>query len=201
MTGQGCGRRATLALSLLAWLQGATALSAKADGMPASAAEAKQRKQAGVRIHRLPADPSAVILRWDSLGGMSPEPEQPALLLQASGDFTARPQAAGAARRAGHLDSAGVQALLHEVIDTQRFASITAAPILAEIAAAAQRTGRQFEVRDGGETRITLSLPDLKHSVSFPALHAAQALFPEIDALRRLRAVQLRLLAVAELAR
>ena len=149
----------------------------------------------------LPADPSAVILRWDSRGGMRPEPEQPALLLHASGDFSARPLPGSTVRRQGRLDAAAVQALLNEILVQHRFASISAADIQSQISEISQRTGRLFAVMDGGETRIELQLPAVQHHVVLPAMQAARARFPEIEPLQRLHAIQQRLLALAETAK
>jgi len=190
LTHSSFGRRATMTLGLLACLPGGFATGARAQGLAASP-----------RAFRLPADMSAVVLRWDSLGGMAPGPDEPALLVHSGGVFTARPLQPGAARRRGRLDGAGLQALLRELVDGLGFAAISADDIQAQIAAISQRTGRNVQVVDGGETRIALTMPNLSHSVTFAALHVFAPLFPEIDALRRLRAVQLRLLALAETAR
>lgn len=153
--------------------------------------------------HRLPDDPNAVILRWDSGGGLratsaSAEPgEQAALLLHASGEFSARPAHGSTARRTGRLTPAALQALLTELIDHHGFSSISAEDIQAQMADIVRRTGRVYSVMDGGVTRISLQLPAVQHSVEMAALHAAQARFPEIGGLQRLLAVQQRLLALA----
>lgn len=151
--------------------------------------------------YRLPTDPLAVILRWDSLGGMGLETPQAALIVHASGDFSARPHPGDAVRRTGRLEPAALQGLLAEVLEQHRFATISAAAILAQIQEISQRTGRMFKTMDGGETRIELDLPQVQHRVVFPALHAAQGMFPEIEALRRLYAIQQRLLTLANTAR
>lgn len=160
-----------------------------------------QAPNTGTRPYRLPPDPLAVILRWDSLSGMGLETSQPALLVQASGDFSARPHPGNAVRRTGRLESAELQGLLAEVLEQHRFASISAEAVLAQIHEISQRTGRLFKTMDGGETCIEIDLPQVQHRVLFPALHAAQGLFPEVEALRHLHAIQQRLLSLANRAR
>lgn len=142
-----------------------------------------------------------MILRWDSLGGVGRETPQAALLVQASGDFSARPRPGDTVRRTGRLAPAALQALLTEILDQHRFASISAAAISARIQQISQRTGRMFKTLDGGETGIELDLPHLQHRVVFPALQAAHGQFPEVEALRHLHAIQQRLLSLANEAR
>jgi hypothetical protein len=95
--------------------------------------------------------------------------------VHASGDFSARPPPGSAARRTGRLEPEALQALLARVLVQHRFASISATAIGSEISQISQRTGRLFQVMDGGET--------------------------EIEPLRRLHAIKQALLALAHSAR
>ena len=155
--------------------------------------------------YKLPEVGSVVVLRWDSIGGMMPTPPgqpEPALVLHANGRFSAKASAASAPRRGmGQLEPAALQALLAELLLTHGFASLDGAAIQAQLEAISQHTGRLFKVMDAGVTRITLTLPAVQHTVEMPALHAAVRLFPEVQALRQLHAVQQRLLALAQTAR
>ena len=121
-------------------------------------------------------------------------------LLQASGRYTARPLPGSKARRTGQLDADALQRLLAEVLVQQRFATISGPAIVAEIEAISQRTGRLFNVMDGGETTIEVTLPDVRHQVVLAAMQAAYRRFPEVEPLQRLHAVQQRLLALADTA-
>lgn len=153
---------------------------------------------------RLPPSSSAVILRWDRLGGLrasSDAGEDPALLLYADGRYSAPAAALGGPRRTGRLDPTELRELLVHLVHQQRFAEIDARDIQARMRRIAADTGRLAAIMDGGVTRIELTLPDLQHRVELPNLHAAARSFPEIDALQRLLAVQKRLLELAQAAR
>lgn len=151
--------------------------------------------------YRLPTDLQSVILRWESRGGLGVDTGESALLVHANGRYTARPLPGANVRRAGQLDSTALQGLLAEVLVQHRFATISSAAIVAQIEDISQRTGRLFKMMDGGETTIEVSLPDVQHRVVLGALQAAHRLFPEVEPLQRLHAVQQRLLALANTAR
>lgn len=153
---------------------------------------------------RLPPPSPAVILRWDRLGGLRARDDtgdDPALLLHADGRYSAPSATLGGPRRTGRLDPAELRELLVDLVHRQRFAEIDARDIQARIRRIAADTGRLAATMDGGVTRIELTLPDLQHRVELPNLHATARSFPEIDAVRRLLAIQQRLLALAQTAR
>ena len=149
----------------------------------------------------LPADLDAVILRWTSSGGMLPTLDADALLIQASGAYSARARPGERRRRSGRLEAQALQALLIWVIEHQGFAQLSGEAMLAEIQGIGARSGRLFRVMDGGEMAFELDLPDLQHRVSFAALDAAFSRFPEVDGLRRLHAIKQLLLSLADSAR
>lgn len=153
----------------------------------------------------MPADTGAVIIRWDSLGGLrvAGTVPEPALLVHADGRFSAPGRTPGGPRRTGQLSRLQLQDLLSDVLLRQRFGSIDASDIQARIRAVAQADGqgRVLLGMDGGVTRIEVDLPGLRHRVEWPGLHQAQNSFPEVEPLQRLYAIQQRLLAVAGSAR
>lgn len=186
--------RRTVLLSVLCSGLGWPALAASAAGGGPSAASA---------LIRLPDRPKDVIVRWDRAGGMRPGSPvlEPALVIHADGTFFASPLNPGGARRAGRLTPAQLQAVLHDIVDRQDFGSIRAEQIQAQLREVTERTGRLLNVMDGGITRIEVRLPDGHHAVEMPALHAAHHLFPEVEPLQRLFAIQQRLLDVTQAAR
>lgn len=166
------------------------------------------RAQAGPTVSRpdlrLPPPSPAVVLRWDRLGGLRASHDggdEPALLLHADGRYSAPPATLGGARRSGQLSRAELRALLEDIVHRLRFAEIDARDIQTRMQRIATDTGRLAITRDGGVTRIELTLPDLQHRVELPNLHASARSFPEIDALQRLLAIQQRLLELAQTAR
>ena len=149
----------------------------------------------------LPADPTAIILRWSNTGGMLPTVDADALLIHANGVFSARARPGDPRRRTGQLSPQALQDLLAWLIEAQGFARLSGEAMLAEIGLISERSGRLFRVMDGGESSFEIDLPGLQHRVSFAALDAAFSRFPEVDGLRRLHAIKQRLLNLANTVR
>lgn len=90
------------------------------------------------------------------------------------------------------LNQAQLQSLLNFMVQERHFPVIKADAILQQIDHL-QQQGRLFAVADALSTRIILTLPR-SHSVDFYAVDWAARLFPEINALQDLNAIQNRLL-------
>ena len=149
----------------------------------------------------LPAAPHAVVLRWESTGGLLPTEDATVLLIHANGVFSARARPGDLRRRTGQLSAQALQDLLAWIIEAQGFARLSGEAMLAEIGLISERSGRLFRVMDGGESSFEIDLPGLQHRVSFAALDAAFSRFPEVDGLRRLHAIKQRLLNLANTVR
>ena len=149
----------------------------------------------------MPADPIAVVLRWESIGGMLTAGDADVLLIHAYGVFSARAKPGDLHRRSGRLDAQALQDLLTWIVELQGFGHLCGEAMLAEIRFISERSGRLFRVMDGGEMSFEIDLPGLRHRVSLAALDAAFLRFPEVDGLRRLHAIKQRLLQLADSAR
>jgi hypothetical protein len=112
--------------------------------------------------------------------------------------MSARAVPPDAERAVGAMDAANLQDLMRFIVDEQDFFSIEADAITARIQQIGARDGRLFVVADAATTHVSITLQDRKHKVTLYAVGFAARLFPEIDALQRLRRIELRLLATAE---
>lgn len=158
--------------------------------------------------YALPADPLAVVLRWDSLGGLRAagdraDPADSAVLeVHASGRYTTRGAAPGAPRRAGQLSPAQLQDLLRAVVQTHRFTAIDAADIERRLAASTVPGQARLKSADAPVTRIRLDLPanQTHHVVELHDVHGKARRHPEVAELQNLLALQQRLLTLVQAA-
>jgi hypothetical protein len=149
-------------------------------------------------------DPEAdqVVLTFDISQGVGVASGEagynPLLEVTADGHMSARAVPPGAKRVAGSIGPEGLEELLGYIVDEQDFFSIEADEITAEIEKIGAQDGRRLLVADAPTTTVSVGLEDREHIVSLYAVGFAAMLFPEIDALQRLRRIELHLLETAE---
>jgi len=145
----------------------------------------------------LRANGMAEVLRFD-IGPEGRFATAPLLVIQAGGAVWVRPIAPGAARVQGRMAVADLRALIGYIVDTEGLLTITEADLAARIAQATAAGGPMFRMADAATTEIALTLQGTRHGVAFHGLAFAAQLFPGIEAVQRLRRIELHLLRVAE---
>lgn len=138
-----------------------------------------------------------MVLRFDigpDRGGDAP----PLLDIMANGRFSVRAVQPGAARVQGGLADGVLQGLVDFIVTTEGFLAISADEITARIDQISADGGPMLLVADAPTTRLALDLGTGEHAVTFFATGFAARLFPQIDALQRLRRIEVHLLALAE---
>jgi hypothetical protein len=122
----------------------------------------------------------------------------PLLEVMADGRMSARAVAPGAGPVVGTLSPEDLRDLISFVVDEQDFFAIDADEIAAQIEQIGAQDGRRLLVADAPTTHVSVMLKDHTHTVSLYAVGFSAMLFPEIDALQRLRRIELRLLETTE---
>jgi hypothetical protein len=146
--------------------------------------------------YALPSNPQAAVISYDSKGGMVPRASgTPLIAIHADGSVVGWNPDGGGRLELASLGVAGLQELLRFILLDQRFAESDGARINAEIKELAGKSGRIFSVADAGVSVIAVDIPAVHHEVEFYALDWAARLFPEIDELQRLAAVERRIKA------
>lgn len=161
--------------------------------------------------HSLPTAPDAIVIQWRTLGGLSINRTNIAdLTIYADGKSVLGPRFGQGKHRQGQLSMGQIQDLLKFAIDEQRFFRFDSRAVDAEIKAILRQ--RQLDSQDaggialplgppyvdGGTTVIMIAADDQQHEVQFQGLAFAIQDYPQIEALQQLRAVELKLLRVAE---
>jgi hypothetical protein len=158
--------------------------------------------------HALPDDPRAPILVWRSSGGLrEPGSEGPDLTIRADGSCAVGERFGGTGGVETRLSPRRVQELLNVAIDDARFFDIDAAEIDAQIEAVRRRRSKSEATVsmplgppyvDAGTTYIMVAADGRRHEVVVHGLSAAAREYREVEALARLRSIELHLLSLAE---
>ena len=161
-------------------------------------------------MHALPADPEAVVIRWQSEGGQAGQAAGPDLEVRADGTVTVGRRLTGGRPVEGRIPPARLQALLDCALDENGFLEIDAGQLERRIEASrraradAGSAGEAVAVPSGppyldtGTTVVMVAADGRRHEVRQQGLFAAAREHPDIPALAQLRAIELRLLALAE---
>lgn len=144
-------------------------------------------------------DPASgiTVVRFD-IGPDRGDDAPPLLLIMADGSYSVRAVQPGAARVMGRLADGELQALLDLIVTTEDFLAIRTDKISAQIDQISADGGPMLLMADAPTTRLALDLGTGPQAVTFYATGSAARLFPQIDALQRLRRIELHLLALAE---
>jgi hypothetical protein len=160
--------------------------------------------------HQLPADPKAVVIQWRSGGGLAGEGSGRDLTLRADGTVTLGPRFGHGRTREGRISAAELQDLLRFALDQNAFFAFDPAQVARQLeASSAARTparppGEALAVpagppyMDAGATTILIAADGRRHEVSYHGLFAAAREHPESRPLAQLRAIELRLLDLAQ---
>lgn len=161
--------------------------------------------------HTLPNSSDAIVIQWQTQGGLSIDRSNIAdLTIYADGRTIVGPRFSQGTCGESQLEIGQIQDLLRFAIDENDFFSIDSRAVDAEIEAILQQ--RQAAPQeagviavplgppyiDAGTTVILIAADGQQHEVSFQGLVFAAQDFPEITALQQLRAIELKLLNVAE---
>ncbi len=159
--------------------------------------------------HQLPADPEAIVIEWRSSGGLrETDDETPDLVVRAGGRVTVGPRLAGGRPADGRITPRRLQDLLAFALDQNRFFEIDGRALERAVAAARKRreapaaSGGAVALGppylDAGTTRILIAADRRRQVVEHQGLFAAARDYPEIEALGGLRAIELRLMELAQ---
>jgi len=141
----------------------------------------------------LPEDPGAIVVLLAKSRGA----DEPQALLELSADATLRTRNGSKAANAADL-----QELLAYIVDDQRFFDIDEQAIRLAVHQSNSRHGSAVVVMDAPTTHITVRLHDREHTVAQYSLAFRAQRFSDVDPLRRLAAIERRIIrfgAVAHL--
>jgi hypothetical protein len=142
-------------------------------------------------------DSGRMVLRFD-IGPDRGRDAPPLLDIMANGRFSVRAIEPGAARVQGRLADGVLQGLVDYIVTTEGFLAINGGEISAQIKQISADGGPVLVVADAPTTRLTLDLGLGQHAVTLYATGFAARLFLQIDALQRLRRIEVHLLQLAE---
>ena len=161
--------------------------------------------------HVLPAAPAAPVIEWSTAGGLGDAGgEAPDLVIRSDGLVEVGERFGGGRRVTGRIEPAELQRLLESALDEHGFFAVDDAAIDAAVDTARRRRaaegGGEETVAvplgppypDAGTSRIMVAADGRRHEVRRHALFAAAREYPEVAALGDLRAIEERLLALAE---
>jgi hypothetical protein len=160
--------------------------------------------------HRLPADPNAVVMQWRSDGDLAGEASGPDLTLRADGRVTLGPRFGLGRPVEGRITAAELEELLRFALDRNAFFAfepVKVARQLEQSGAAQARSSPPGEAVavpagppyiDAGTTTILIAADGRRHEVSYHGLFAAAREHPDSEPLAQLRAIELRLLDLAQ---
>lgn len=152
------------------------------------------------------------MIEWSTSEGLRPAPgEGPDLAIAGDGSVRLGPRFGAGTPVEDALAPAALEELLRFVLDEHGFFAIDDAGLERELAAAALRRESQGEegggilavplgppYADAGMSRLAVEARGRRHEVAVHGLFAAAREYPEIEALAHLRAIEERLLALAE---
>ena len=160
--------------------------------------------------HQVPADPNAVVVQWRSDGSLAGEASGPDLTLRADGRVTLGPRFGRGRPVEGRITEDELQDLLRFALDENAFFAfepVKVARQLEQSGAAQARSSPPGEAvavpagppyMDAGTTTILIAADGRRHEVSYHGLFAAAREHPDSKPLAQLRAIELRLLDLAQ---
>jgi hypothetical protein len=161
-------------------------------------------------IHSLPEASDAVVLKWQTTGGLSIDRSNIAdLTIYADGKTMLGPRFSQGTHRETQVDPGQIQDLLRFAIDENSFFNIDDRAINTEIETIQQQRQAVAEAGaiavplgppyiDVGNSVILIAADGQQHEVSIHGLAFAAQDFPEVETLQQLRAIELKLLNMAE---
>ena len=162
-------------------------------------------------IYRLPTDSGAIVIQWRTIGGLSGSDDSTAdLTIYAGGKTIVGPRFSQGKIVEGRLTSQQIQQLLSFAIDDNDFFGFDARAVeevvnkVLEERRANSQEGDVIAVPlgppyiDVGTTIILIAADGKQHEVKYQGLFFAAQDFPEIEALQKLRAIELKLLSMAK---
>jgi hypothetical protein len=176
--------------------------------LTALAASAQER--AHPMTHQLPAAPKAVVIQWRSEGGLAGEASDPDLTLRADGTVTVAPRFGNGRAVEGRITEGQLQDLLRFALDDNEFFAFDPVQVARQLAASGAARARSSPpgeavavpagppYMDAGTSTILIAADGRRHEVSYHGLFAAAREHPDSKPLARLRAIELRLLELAQ---
>ena len=161
--------------------------------------------------HRLPDAPDAPVIEWSTAGGLGdPGGGGADLVVRSDGQVEVGERFGGGRRLTGRIAPSELQGLLESALETHGFFELDDAAIdeavddvrrrraaeAPEDGVAAVGLGPPFP--DAGTSRIMIAADGRRHEVCRHALFASAREYPEVEALGNLRAIEQRLLSLAE---
>jgi hypothetical protein len=160
--------------------------------------------------HELPDD--TAVIEWSTSGGLAdPGGGSPDLVVHPDGRVEVGERFAGGKATSGRIAPSELQSLLQVALEEHRFFELDGEQMEAAVAEARRRRADAAAAADAvtavplgppyadaGTSRIAIAADGKRHEVSGHALHAAAREYPEVAALADLRAIEVRLLALAE---
>ena len=162
-------------------------------------------------LHTFPDEPNAVVVQWRTLGGLAGRDDNPPdITIYADGSIIVGPRLGRGKTVRGQITGERLQQLMSFAIDDNQFFDFD--PAVVEKTVDAEIEKRQSTTRsedaiavragppyvDAGTTVILIAADGKQHEVSYHGLFAAAQDFPEIEALRRLRMIELELLNLGQ---
>ena len=162
-------------------------------------------------IHTLPTNSDAIVIQWRTIGGLSGYNDSTAdLTIYADGKTTVGPRFSQGKIVESRLTPEQIQQLLSFAIDDNDFFGFDSRAVeetvnaIVEQRLATSQEGDAIAVPlgppyiDAGTTIILIAADSKQHEVRYQGLYFAAQDFPTIEALQQLRAIELKLLRVAE---
>lgn len=161
--------------------------------------------------HTLPTDSGAIVIQWQTIGGLSGNNDNTAdLTIYADGKTIVGARFSQGKILESRLTPEQIQQLLSFAIDDNDFFGFDARVVEEAVNAAVEQrraTSQEGDAIavplgppyiDAGTTIILIAADGKQHEVRYQGLFFAAQDFPEIEALQQLRAIELKLLSVAE---
>jgi hypothetical protein len=158
-------------------------------------------------IHPLPAHPTAGVILCHPAGGLPGALPGPHLLWRPDATLPVGARLAGGRPLEGALSPAELQALLGFALDRNDFFAFAPEQVAGRIAASQDTSTAAAEALavpagppylDAGTTAIAIEADGRRHEVRQQGLFAAAREHPQIAALAQLRAIEVRLLELAQ---
>ena len=160
-------------------------------------------------MHQLPDDPQAVVVQWRSAGGQAEVAAGPDLTVRADGTASVGPRLGHGRAVVGRISQAELQDLLRFALDQNDFFAFDPGQVARQLEAAGRERaatgpGEAIAVPagppyvDAGTTTIRIAADGRRHEVGYHGLFAAAREHPENRPLAQLRAIELRLLDLAQ---
>ena len=175
-----------------------------------TALAAHAQEGAHAMTHQVPDDPKAVVIQWRSEGGLAGEASGPDLTVRADGTVTVGPRFGHGHAVEGRITEAELQDLLRFALDENAFVAFDPVQVARQLEASGAARARSSPpgeavavpagppYMDAGTTTILIAADGRQHEVSYHGLFAAARERPESKPLAQLRAIELRLLDLAQ---